>query len=174
MGFRLVESVDMLRRTPSVLREQVARSAQGWTDARKGADEWSARKVVCHLAYIEEQDWMVRTRMVVSEGATRPFPPVEHGDVSHRYPGVPTDEVADRFATLRARNLEELGRLVPDESGLDRVGLHPSLGTVTLRQLLATWVVHDLNHLAQLDAAMASRYASEVGPWKSFLGILDD
>jgi hypothetical protein len=81
------------------------------------------------------------------------------------------DELVERFAQLRTANLARLDRLVGD-GDLDRRGLHPSLGEVTLRELLATWAVHDLDHVTQIFAGMAGTRDADVGPWKAYLGIL--
>jgi uncharacterized damage-inducible protein DinB len=173
MTFDLGEAREALQRTPEVLRDLVARQPDAWLAAKPADGEWSAHQVVCHLAYVEETDWMVRTRMILDVGPARAFPPVDHGDQTERYAGLGTDAVAERFASLRQANLEALDGLQLGATDLGRQGLHPSLGPVTMAQLLATWVVHDHNHLAQLHGALSSHYVAEVGPWRSFLGILD-
>jgi uncharacterized damage-inducible protein DinB len=173
MTFDLREAREALQRTPAVLHDLVDEQPAAWLAAKPADSEWSAHQVVCHLAYVEETDWMVRTRMILDEGAGRAFPPVDHGDQTGRYAGLGTDAVADRFASLRQANLDALDELQLDEADLARQGLHPTLGPVTMAQLLATWVVHDHNHLAQLHGALSSHYVAEVGPWRSFLGILD-
>jgi hypothetical protein len=111
--------------------------------------------------------------MIMEAGAAQPFPPVEHGDQSHRYPGLTTHQLVERFAELRAANLADLDALGVGDADLGRRGLHPTLGEVTMRQLLATWVVHDHNHVRQLQEALAAHYVDEVGPWRSMLGVLD-
>jgi len=108
----------------------------------------------------------------LSRGPPKPFPPVDHGDQSARYAGQSLELVLDHFTQLRSRNLDAVRPLLTDVGVLDRRGLHPTLGEVTMRELLATWVVHDLNHLRQAQEAMAVRYSAEVGPWKANLGIL--
>jgi hypothetical protein len=171
--FQLDDTLALLERTPATLRDQLGGVADAWTESRPDADNWSAYQVVCHLAYIEEFDWLVRARMIVESGTSEPFPPVDHGDQSPRYAGLSLEQVLDRFTEDRRRNLEAVRPLLADPAALDRRGLHPTLGEVTMRQLLAAWVVHDLNHVRQAQQAMAFRYEAEVGPWKSFLGVLD-
>ncbi len=173
MSFALDEARDALAHTPVVLRGLVAGLGPAWLSASPAPGEWSAHQVICHLAYVEESDWMIRTRMILEDGPSRTFPPVEHGDQGARYRGRTTAQVLEAFADDRHRNLSELDGLGLTAADLEREGNHPSLGRVTLRQLLATWVVHDLNHVAQLQASLASHYADEVGPWRSLLGILD-
>ncbi|HEX2142127.1 MAG TPA: DinB family protein [Candidatus Limnocylindria bacterium] len=163
----------VLARTPSVLRLLVDGLSEPWLDSRPADGEWSAHQVICHLAYVEETDWLVRARMILEVGTGTAFPPVEHGDQSDRYAGLSTDEVLSRFTAEREANLSAMGELDLSIASLERRGLHPTLGEVTLQQLMATWLVHDHNHVAQLQAALASHYVAEVGPWRSFLGILD-
>jgi hypothetical protein len=173
VAFALDDTLDLLARTPAALREQLAGIATAWTESRPDAENWSAYQVVCHLCYIEEHDWLVRARLISEIGPSEAFPPVDHGDQSARYAGHSLDQVLDRFAELRERNLAGIRPLLTDADALDRRGLHPTLGEVTMRQLLATWAVHDLNHLRQAQEAMAFRYAEDVGPWRANLGVLD-
>ena len=171
--FEVYQARDALARTPSVLRALVTGLPDDWLAATPAEGEWNAHQVVCHLAYVEETDWMVRARMIREVGLSEPFPPVDHGDQTERYAGQGTDAVVERFGMLRERNLDELGAMALVDKDLSGEGLHPTLGVVTMRQLLATWVVHDHNHVAQLQGALSAHYVAEVGPWRSFLGILD-
>lgn len=173
MTFQLDDTFALLERTPETLRAQLAGMDEAWTESRPDADNWSAYQVVCHLAYIEEEDWLVRARMISEVGPAEAFPPVDHGDQSARYAGQSLDEVLDRFTRLRGDNLEAVRLLVVHAAALDLRGLHPSLGEVTMRQLLSAWAVHDLNHLRQAQEAMAFRYVDEVGPWRVNLGVLN-
>lgn len=168
-----MEACASLARTPSVLRQLVDEVPDAWLAARPAEGEWSAHQVTCHLAYVEETDWMTRARMIREVGPMHPFPPVDHGDQTQRYAGMGTDAVARHFGDLRAENLAALDAMQLTDADLELRGLHPTLGEVTMRQLLATWVVHDHNHVAQLQGALSAYYASDVGPWRSFLGILD-
>jgi hypothetical protein len=171
--FALDDTFTLLERTPATLREQLAGMPAAWTESRPDAENWSAYQVVCHLCYIEEHDWLVRARMIGDVGTSEAFPPVDHGDQSARYAGQSLEQVLDRFTQLREQNLAAVRPLVTDPASLDQRGLHPSLGEVTMRQLLSAWAVHDLNHLRQAQEAMAFRYVDEVGPWRVNLGVLD-
>lgn len=173
MTFALEDTFTLLERTPATLREQLAGMPVAWTESRPDAENWSAYQVVCHLCYIEEHDWLVRAQLISDVGTATAFPPVDHGDQSDRYAGQSLDEVLGRFTALREQNLAAIRPLLTDAEALDRRGLHPTLGEVTMRQLLATWAVHDLNHLRQAQEAMAFRYVEEVGPWRANLGVLD-
>jgi len=173
MMFDLAEARAALERGPSALHALVDGVPPTWLASRPTPDDWDAHAVVSHLVYVEESDWLVRARMIMDVGPGTAFPPVQHGDQTARYPGVTTSALVERFATLRADNLAALDAMGIGDGELDRRGRHPTLGEVTLRQLLATWVVHDHNHIRQLQEALAARYVTEVGPWRAFLGVLD-
>jgi hypothetical protein len=169
-GF-ISETTALLERTPRVLDALLVGLPEAWTDTADVADGWRPRDVVGHLITGEQTDWMVRTRRILEHGTSREFDRFERFAMLERDKGVPLDELVRRFGELRASNLAALGELVTD-ADLDRRGLHPSLGEVTLRELLATWAVHDLDHIAQVYAGLAGSYDAEVGPWKEYLGIL--
>jgi hypothetical protein len=169
-GF-LAETTALLARTPEVLRSLLIGLPKTWTDEPDVADGWRPRDVVGHLITGEETDWMTRTRRILEQGTSVPFDPFERFAMLERDEGVPLDDLVERFATLRADNLAALAELVTD-ADLHRRGLHPSLGEVTLRELLATWAVHDLDHVSQIYAGLAGSHDADVGPWKIYLGIL--
>jgi uncharacterized damage-inducible protein DinB len=169
-GF-IAETTAVLTRTPAVLRSLLAGLPDAWTDTPDTADGWRPRDVVGHLITGEQTDWMTRTRRILEQGTSVPFDRFQRVAMIERDAGVPLDELVERFASLRAENLAALDDLVTD-ADLDRRGLHPSLGEVTLRELLATWAVHDLDHIGQIHAGLAGSHDAEVGPWKAYLGIL--
>jgi hypothetical protein len=127
---------------------------------------------VGHLTHIEECDWIDRTRVILEHGTERVFDPVDREAGFTRFEGWTLVDLLRRFAAVRTSNLEALDALVGPEE-LDRKGVHPTFGEVTLDQLLATWVVHDMNHLGQIVKAMAKQYTDAVGPWREFLPIID-
>jgi hypothetical protein len=83
-------------------------------------------------------------------------------------------ELLDELARLRAANLDLLRSWRLTDAELDLTGIHPTFGPVTLRQLLAAWVVHDLGHVAQVTRVMAKQYRESVGPWVPFMPVLMD
>jgi hypothetical protein len=167
----VAETIAVLVRTPVVLRAMLMGLPASWTDTPDSADGWRPRDVVGHLITGEETDWMVRTRRILDEGTSVPFDRFGRFAMLERDAGIPLDELVERFVALRTANLALLQSLVVD-ADLDRRGLHPSLGEVTLRELLATWAVHDLDHIGQIYAGLAGSRDAEVGPWKAYLGIL--
>lgn len=167
----LDETVDLLRRTPELLRAMLRGLPEAWTDTTDTPDGWRPREVVGHLVTGELTDWIVRTQRILEHGTAVPFERFDRTAHESRDADASLDELVERFAALRSENLARLDELV-SEADLDRRGLHPSLGEVTLRELLATWAVHDLDHVAQIFAGMAGSHDAEVGPWKAYLGIL--
>ncbi len=172
MRFELAGAVTILERTPAVLREWLAAAPADWVAADEGPDTWSPFDVLGHLIGGEETDWMPRARIILAQGADRRFRPFDRTAGIRATQGRTTDQLLRRFAELRERNLAELRswRLTPEQ--LRWTGEHPEFGTVTLEQLLATWVVHDLGHLAQIGRVMAKQYGDAVGPWQAYLPVL--
>jgi hypothetical protein len=167
----ITETTALLARTPEILRTLLIGLPESWTDTPDVADGWRPRDVVGHLITGEQTDWITRTQRIMEHGTTRPFDKFDRFAMLERDAGVPLDDLVERFAALRAANLAALAELVT-ESDLDRRGMHPSLGEVTLRELLATWSVHDLDHIGQIYTGLAGSRNSDVGPWKAYLGIL--
>ena len=172
MEFSLDRGTELLRGTPGALRAMLAGLSDDWIDASEGPDAWTPGQVVGHLTHIEEVDWIDRTTVILEHGTTRPFDPVDREAGFTKFAGWGLGRLLDRFAEVRVANLETLGGLV-GAGDLDRRGVHPTFGEVTLGQLLATWVVHDLNHTGQIVKTMAKGYAQAVGPWREFLPIVD-
>jgi hypothetical protein len=167
----IATTTDLLARTPQVLRALLIGLPDDWTDAPDAADGWRPRDVVGHLITAEQTDWMLRTRRILEHGTSVPFDRFDRFAMLDRDAGIHLDQLVEQFAALRTENLATLADLVTG-ADLDRRGLHPSLGEVTLRELLATWAVHDLDHLSQIHAGLAGSYDVVVGPWKAYLGIL--
>jgi hypothetical protein len=172
MDFTLELGTEVLRGTPRVLRAMLSDLSYDWVAGDEGPDTWSPYQVVGHLTYVEECDWIDRTRVILDHGTERAFEPVDREAGFTRFRDWNLSDLLDRFASARTSNLETLGTLV-DVGDLGRRGVHPTFGEVTVSQLLATWVVHDLNHLGQTVKTMAKQYSEAVGPWREFLPIID-
>jgi hypothetical protein len=167
----LDETTALLDRTPRVVRALLDGLPEPWLGSPDTPDGWTPRDVVGHLISAELDDWIPRAEMILRDGPGRAFDPFDRFAHVERDRGVSLPALIERFEELRREQLARLRELVSDDD-LDRVGLHPELGEVTMRQLLATWAVHDLDHVAQIYAALAGSYDDEVGPWKAYLGIL--
>jgi hypothetical protein len=172
MALDLPEVTAVLRRTPGTLRALLGDLSDGWLEASEGAGTFTPRDVVGHLIHGEKTDWVPRIRLILESGADRPFEKFDRFAHREAGRGVPTSALLAEFASLRAANVSYLEGLSLGPAQLALPGWHPELGPVTLGQLLATWVVHDLNHIGQVVRVMSSRYAGEVGPWTPYLGIL--
>jgi DinB superfamily len=172
VNFDLPTGTAVLRRTPSVLRSLMEGLPEGWTRPNEGPETWSPFDVLGHLIDAEETDWMVRARVILAQGPDRRFPPFDRFRHQRENAGETVAALLDRFAQGRARNLDALDALDPGPEQLRLTGEHPEFGSVTLEQLLATWVVHDLGHLAQITRVMSKQYREAVGPWQAYLPVL--
>jgi hypothetical protein len=173
MEFDLKQGIAILERTPHVLQAMLATLPPAWTDATEGPETWSPYVIVGHLIHGERTDWIPRAQIILAQGANRRFTPFDRFAQFHESHGRSLVELLDEFARLRADGLATLGGWRLTEAQLALEGEHPAFGTVTLRQLLATWVAHDLGHVAQTARVMAKQYREAVGPWRAYLPILD-
>ncbi|MHB8571710.1 MAG: DinB family protein [Candidatus Dormibacteria bacterium] len=168
----LSEITSLLERTPRAIRELLSGLPESWLTGTDTPGGWTPRDVVGHLISAELTDWIPRAEMIMSRGTGTPFEPFDRLAHVERDRGLPLDSLIPRFEQLRIDNLRRLMELVQDDTDLERRGLHPEFGEVTMGQLLSTWAVHDLDHLGQVNAALAASRATAVGPWKAYLGIL--
>jgi hypothetical protein len=166
------EAIQTLGRTPGVLRRLLEGLPDSLVAADEGPDTWSPFDVVGHLIHGERTDWIARMHRILEHGDSEPFGPFDRFAMFRESKGKSMDDLLGEFETLRAPNLDDLAAAALKPADLERRGLHPALGTVTLGQLLATWVVHDLSHLAQIARVLAKQHAEAVGPWKEYLPIL--
>lgn len=174
MNFELPSAIDVLRRTPATLGALLAELPDRLARSNEGGDTFSPFDVVGHLIDGEETDWIPRARIILGRGPDPTFEPYDRFRHRSRNAGRGLGSLLAEFAELRAANLELLVSWQLGEAELGLPGTHPSLGPVTLRQLLAAWVVHDLGHIAQVARVMAKQYRRDVGPWIRFLPVLTD
>lgn len=172
--FEPADAVAVLRRTPVTLRALLFGLSEPWLHADEGDDTFSPWEVVAHLLHAERDDWMPRLRIIFEHGETRPFDPFDRFAHHTASAGASINELFDQFAEEREASLAELESLLAGGLDLDRAGRHPEFGRVTARQLLATWVVHDLGHVRQIARVMARQYGDEVGPWRDYLPVLSE
>ncbi len=172
MDFNLSEGPAVLERTPATLRAMIGGLTPAWTAATEGTDTWSPYDVVGHLIHGERTDWIPRARIILAQGANRTFTPYDRFAQFRESQGKALSELLAEFEELRAANLATLAGWQLTETQLALTGEHPKFGAVSLRQLLAAWVVHDLGHIAQVARVMAKQYGDAVGPWTQYLSIL--
>jgi hypothetical protein len=174
MRYEPASSMEVLRRTPATLRSLLDGLPETWTRSNEGPDTFSPFDVVGHLIDGEETDWMQRAGIILARDPAATFEPYDRFRHYARNRDRTLTSLLDEFARLRAGNLQRLAGWNLGEAELDLRAIHPSLGPVTLRQLLATWVAHDLGHVAQVARVMAKQYRDEVGPWVQYLPVLTD
>ena len=171
--FDLLEAMQVLEGTPAMVAELLKDLSPHWLAFQEDPDAWSPRTVVTHFIHNERTNWIPRARVILSDGGPHQFPPFRQLPEDSQEEGRSLGNLLNEFARLREQNLATLRGFDLQPIDLDREGIHPALGTVNLRQLLATWVVHDLNQTHQIAKTLAKRYREEVGPWRKNLAILD-
>lgn len=173
MQYSISGAIEILQRTPATLAALLGGVSDAWTLPNEGPDTFSPYDVVGHLIHGEKTDWVARVQRILEFGTDKTFDLYDRFAQYEESKGKSLQQLLDEFAELRKHNIRWLQGLGLTETDLDKKGMHPSLGEVTLRNLLATWVVHDLTHLAQVTRVMAKQYKDEMGPWPQYFRILD-
>jgi hypothetical protein len=168
----LEECLSVLTRTPATLDTLLRELPEPWTAATEGPGTWSPYVVIGHLIHAERADWMPRLALILQYGLSRPFDPFDREAQFRESNGKSLSTLLDEFSALRRDNLLRLRVLNLQPGQFELKGMHPGLGPVTVRQLLATWTAHDLAHIAQVSRVMAKRYKQEVGPWAEYLSVM--
>lgn len=172
MEYRFDDAIALLRRTPESLDGLLRDLPDCWTRATEGPGTWSPFDVVGHLIHAERANFTPRVRHLLTNGESAPFPPFDREAMFEASKGRTLGSLLDDFRSLRTESLDRLAALGLTEVDLDRPGRHPEFGRVLLRELLATWVAHDLTHLSQIVRTMAAQYSDAVGPWRAYLSVL--
>jgi uncharacterized damage-inducible protein DinB len=170
--FRLADAQAQLAATPAILNAWLRPLPASWTTANEGGNTWSAFDVVGHLIHGDETDWLPRLRRILEHGEQKPFDAFDRFAQFEASRGKTLAQLLDTFADVRASSLAALADHRLTDPDLDRRGMHPALGPVTARQLLATWVAHDLDHLMQIARVLAYQYREDVGPWRAYLRVI--
>jgi uncharacterized damage-inducible protein DinB len=165
-------AIEILERTPSVLETLIDGLSDQWITQNEGPDTWSPYDIIGHFIHGEKTDWIARMEIILSDSTDKKFEPFDRFAQLENSKGKSARDLLMEFRELRAENLEKLKSAKGLEDHLHDTGIHPDFGEVTLAQLLSTWVVHDLNHIAQISRVMAHQYKHDVGPWIEYLGIL--
>lgn len=173
MKFTIIGSIEVLERTPTVVRGLLEGLNVEWTASSGKQESWAPFDIVGHLIHGEKTDWIPRAEIILTQGPERTFVPFDRFAQFADPNGSSLSELLDELSLLRSENLERLKGWNLTKEQLSLRGMHPELGEVTLEQLIATWVVHDLNHVAQLARVLAAKYKENVGPWKAYLSILE-
>lgn len=172
MLFDLSKSIEILERTPLVLKTLLSNLSPDWTHSNEGGETWSPYEVIGHLIHCEKTDWIVRAQVILSEKEDKTFEPFDRFAHLNTGPEKSLEELLDEFQLLREKSLEKLKSMQINEEKLEKTGIHPAFGEVKLAQLLSCWTAHDLGHIVQITRVMAKQYKDEVGPWIEYLSVL--
>lgn len=172
MDFQLSQTIEILSQTPSTVKSLLGNLSDEWTFASQGENNWTPFDVVGHYIHCEETDWIPRARIILAQDENRTFEPFDRFGHFEKVKNKTLSELLETFADLRRKNLEILTAWNLNEDKLNLKGIHPDFGEVTLKQLLATWAVHDLTHIRQIVIVLAKQYKENVGEWKNYLSIL--
>jgi hypothetical protein len=173
MKYTVSEALQVLERTPDVLHSLLSGLSDGWLMNNEGPDTFSPFDVVGHLIHGEKTDWAARTKIILEHGTSKAFVPWDRFAQIEESRGKTMQQLLDEFERVRKENIGWLKSLNLSEADLDQKGIHPTFGEVTLRNMLSTWVAHDLTHIAQITRVMAKQYKEEMGPWPEFFRILN-
>lgn len=171
-NFSVQKSITILERTPSILSTLLNNLSTDWTSCNEGEGTWSTYDIIGHLIHGEKTDWIIRVNIILAANPNKQFELFDRFAQFNNSKGKSLTQLLDEFTILRKQNIEELRLKNLTNKELEATGIHPAFGEITLSQLLATWVVHDLNHIAQISRVMAKHYEEEVGPWTAYLKIL--
>lgn len=172
MKYQVEKACEILSVTPEVLRAILESLSDEWTLKANDTNSWSAFDIIGHLIHGEKTDWIPRAKIILEQGENITFEPFDRTAQFKFSRGETLGQLLERFETLRRQNIKILKQMNITEDQLKLKGIHPELGEVNLEQLLATWVVHDLNHIRQISVGLAAKYADNVGVWREYLSIL--
>ena len=173
MKFDLKKSIEILEKTPGIIRDLLTGLSEEWVINNEGPETFSPYDVVGHLIHGEKTDWPGRIQMILDHGISKPFVPYERFAMYEESKGKSLEDLLAEFETIRKKNLTWLRSLKLTEADFDKRGVHPKFGEVTLRQLMSTWVIHDLTHMSQITRVMAKQYKEEMGPWLEYFRIMN-
>jgi uncharacterized damage-inducible protein DinB len=174
MNFCMKEAIEILERTPQTLEVLLAGLSESWLNGNEGEGTWNVSEVIGHLIEGEKHDWIPRLEIILQHGKDKTFPPFDRQAHLNQENRLTIEEKLAQFKSLRVENVNKLKQHFNADINLELTGAHPVFGEVKLRELLSTWVVHDLTHISQITRVMANRYRTDVGPWIEYLGILNN
>jgi DinB superfamily len=173
MNFNLNKSIEILERTPGALTALLEGLGEEWLFNNEGGDSWSPYDIIGHYIEGEKTDWIPRMRIILSENTDKRFVPFDRFAQLNNDRNKPIGVLLEEFTQWRKNNIAELRKANLDKEKLNKKGVHPEFGEVTLQQLLATWVAHDLNHICQVSRVMAKQYKEEIGPWTKYISVVN-
>jgi hypothetical protein len=173
-NFNLKEAIEFLERTPAVLISLLSGLSDRWIYNNEGGESWNPYDIVGHMIHGEKKDWVRRAKTIPEYGEEKPFEPFDRFAQFKESEGKTLNDLLEEFAKLRNENIDVLHKIDLNENDLNKKGIHPEFGKVTLKQLLSTWVVHDLSHIRQISRVMAKQYKNEIGSWGTYLLAINE
>ncbi len=173
MNFDLNKSIELLDRTPDLFLALFNNIKHNWDRIDEGPKTWSGYNILGHLIHGEKTDWIPRAIIILGNETNKTFEPYDRFAQDKLYSSQSTDMLLNEFRTLRTQNVEKLKSWDLSKNDLEKTGVHPDLGIVTLKQLLSTWTIHDMAHVNQVSRVMVKYYADDVGPWKKYIKLLN-
>jgi len=174
INFNLKEAIEILGRTPGILTALLNGLSDRWIYNNEGGESWNPYDIVGHMLHGEKKDWIPRAKIILEYGEDKPFEPFDRFAQFKDSEGKALNDLLEEFATLRDENIDVLNKFNLGENDFNKKGIHPEFGKVTLKQLLSTWVVHDLSHIRQISRVMAKQYKNEIGPWVTYLPVINE
>ncbi|MBC8756682.1 DinB family protein [Kordia sp. YSTF-M3] len=174
MNFNLQKSIEILERTPEIYYALFNNSMHDWDTINEGENTWSGYNIIGHLIHGEKTDWIPRAEIILGDAKNKTFEPYDRFAQEKLYSSQTTDELLNEFKTLRAENIKKLKSWNLTEVDLNKEGIHPDLKTVTLKELISTWSIHDMIHLNQISRVFVKHYAEDIGPWKNYVRLLNE
>ncbi|MGB5895930.1 MAG: DinB family protein [Ignavibacteriaceae bacterium] len=173
-NFNLKEATEILERTSTVLISLLSGLSDKWIYNNEGGESWNPFDIVGHMIHGEKKDWIQRAKIILEYGEEKPFEPFDRFAQFKDSEDKTLNDLLEEFAKLRKENIDVLNKLNLDENDFNKTGIHPDFGKVTLKQLLSTWVVHDLSHIRQISRVMAKQYKNGIGPWEKYLPVINE
>jgi hypothetical protein len=171
-NFSITKSIEILERTPKILSILLGNLSDSWVSKNEGGETWSPFDILGHFIHGDQTDWVERAKVILSSSEDKTFVPFDRFAQFDKSKGKTVQDLLNEFSSVRDEKIQELRGLNISDDSLKLLGNHPTLGKVNLQQLIATWVVHDLSHIAHILRNMANQYREEVGPWIEYLRIL--
>jgi len=149
--FTTGEIVTLLTAALDAIRGECSRLPGRVLTFRPGPAEWCILEVLGHLIEAEQRGFAGRIRLIVAQDGRAldrwdPEQVARDRQDRERDPSLLLGE----FVRLREVSLQLVERL--RETDLAKRGEHPTVGTLSVNDILHEWVHHDRNHIAQMMA----------------------
>jgi Protein of unknown function (DUF664). len=171
MRLDIQKATEVLERTPKALGAMLDGVSDEWTTGGNKSN-WAPFDIIGHLIHGEETDWIPRAEIILQQGNDRTFVPFDRVAQFQLSKGKSLRDLLKKFEAKRRESLDTLMSWNLSDEQLKLKGIHPEFGDVSLSELIAAWVTHDLSHISQIAVFMARKYTEAVGPWKEYMSIL--